>query len=210
MDVVGLLILTAIPTVTGICQAVHGQKEHKQREKDARRMQKFYIDVYCEAQSSRTREIHEKRLVLRDGRVWVGPHEALNPCKDGYVIEAFYIEYPDNERVPVPLGLVSQVQEDPPLLNWIYVDKDTMELKYGNKSASVEHHVGPWDWTEDEEGITFDETEAFTAVEDPVTRQWQLYYDMDDDGLSRFVPKGRRKFQISLERTLIPGAEGGK
>ncbi|ETI23911.1 hypothetical protein G647_05718 [Cladophialophora carrionii CBS 160.54] len=210
MDVVGLLILTAIPTVTGICQAVHGQKEHKQREKDARRMQKFYIDVYCEAQSSRTREIHEKRLVLRDGRVWIGPHEALNPCEDGYVIEAFYIEYPDNERVPVPLGLVSQVQEDPPLLNWIYVDKDTMELKYGNKSASIEHHVGPWDWTEDEEGITFDETEAFTAVEDPATRKWQLYYDMDDDGLSRFVPKGRRKFQVSLERTLIPGAEGGK
>ncbi|EXJ62227.1 hypothetical protein A1O7_02660 [Cladophialophora yegresii CBS 114405] len=210
MDVVGLLILTAIPTVTGVCQAVHGQREHKQREKDARRMQKFYIDVYCEAQSSRTREIHEKRLVLKDGRVWIGPHEALNPCEDGYVIEAFYIEYPDNERVPVPLGLVSQVQEDPPLLNWIYVDKDTMELKYGNKSASIEHHVGPWDWTEDEEGITFDETEAFTAVEDPATRKWQLYYDMDDDGLSRFVPKGRRKFQISLERTLIPGAEGGK
>jgi hypothetical protein len=231
MDVVGLLILTAIPTVTGVCQAVHGQREHKQREKDARRMQKFYIDVYCEAQSSRTHEIHERRLVLRDGLVWIGPHEAINPCEDGYVVEAFYIEYPDNEvsdprpepcavfhietdfttqRVPVPLGLVTQVQDDPPLLNWIYVDKDTMELKYGNKSASVEHHVGPWDWTEDEEGITFDETEAFTAVEDPATRKWQLYYDMDNDGLSRFVPKGRRKFQISLERSLIPGAEGGK
>ncbi|KIY02102.1 uncharacterized protein Z520_02240 [Fonsecaea multimorphosa CBS 102226] len=208
--VIGLLILTSIPTVTGVAQAIHGQKKHKEREKDARRMQKFYIDVYCEAQSSRTREIHDKRLVLRDDRVWIGPHEALNPCKEGYVAEAFYIEYPDNERVPVPIGLVSQVRDDPPLLNWIYVDKDTMEIKYGNKSASIEHHVGPWDWTEDEEGITFDETEAFVAVEDPSTRQWQLYYDMDNDGLSRFVPKGRRKFQISLERTLIPGAEGGK
>jgi hypothetical protein len=110
----------------------------------------------------------------------------------------------------VPLGMVSQVRVDPPLLNWIYVDKDTMELKYGNKTASVAHHIGPWDWTEDEEGITFDETEAFVAVEDPATHQWQLYYDMDDDGLSRFVPKGRRKFEISLERTMIPGAQGGK
>jgi len=114
------------------------------------------------------------------------------------------------QRVPVPIGLVSQVRDDPPLLNWIYIDKDTMEIKYGNKSASIEHHVGPWDWTEDEESITFDETEAFVAVEDPSTRQWQLYYDMDNDGLSRFVSKGRRKFQISLKRTLIPGAEGGK
>lgn len=108
--------------------------------------------------------------------------------------------------MPIPIGLVSQVRDDPPLLNWLYVDKDTMELKYGNKSASIEHHVGPWDWTEDEEGITFDETEDFTAVEDPQSHKWQIYYDMDNDGLSRFVPKGRRKIQVSLERTLIPGA----
>ena len=97
MDVIGLLILTAIPTVTGVAQAVHGQKEHMQRKKDARRMQKFYIDVYCEAQSSRICAVHDKRLVLRDQRVWIGPHEALNPCEEGYVAEAFYIEYPDNE-----------------------------------------------------------------------------------------------------------------
>jgi len=114
VSVVGLMILTSIPVVTGIGQAVHGQKEHKQREKDARRMQKFHIDVFCEAQSSRIREIHNKRLVLRDDLVWIGPHGALNPYKDGYVVEAFYIEYPDNEvsdpgslsafRLTVPLA----------------------------------------------------------------------------------------------------------
>jgi hypothetical protein len=78
-----------------------------------------------------------------------------------------------------------------------------MELKYGNKSASVAHHVGPWDWTENQDCITFDDTEFFTAVEDPKTRRWQLYYDMDGDGLQQYVPKGRQKLQISLERTLI-------
>lgn len=95
--VIGLLILTAIPTVTGVAQAISGQKTQKEREKDAKRMKKFHIDVHCEAQSSRTKEIHGKRLVLRDDRVWIGPAEALNPCKEGYVAEAFYIEYPDNE-----------------------------------------------------------------------------------------------------------------
>ena len=49
----------------------------------------------------------------------------------------------DNQRVPVPLGLVSQVAVDPPLLNWIYVDKDTMEVKYGNKTASVSSQRWP-------------------------------------------------------------------
>jgi hypothetical protein len=108
------------------------------------------------------------------------------------------------------MGLVSQVRADPPLLNWIYVDKNTMELRYGNKTASIEHHVGPWDWTEDEQGITFEGTDAFWAVEDPATRQWSLYYDMENDGLSRFVPKGRRKFQIGLRRTMMPGTQGGQ
>jgi hypothetical protein len=168
-------------------------------------MAKFHIDVRCEIPSGRTKEIHGHRLVLKEDKVWIGPQNGLNPCKDGYVAEAFYIEYPDPERVPVPMGLASQVQDNPPLLNWIYVDKETMELKYGNKSASKEHHVGPWDWTEDEQGVNIDGMETFTAVEEPVSKRWQVYVDKDDDGLSRFVPKGRRKMQVSLKRSLIPG-----
>lgn len=95
--VIGLLILTSIPTVTGVAQAISAQKTRDERQKDEKRMKKFHIDVYCEAVSSRTKEIHEKRLVLRDDRVWIGPREALNPCPEGYVAECFYIEYPDNE-----------------------------------------------------------------------------------------------------------------
>ena len=206
MEAIGLLLITAIPVVTGASLSISEQKKRDAHKADAKRMLKFHIDVYCEATSSRLREIHEHRLVLKDGKVFLGPIEALNPCEQGYVAEAFYIEYPDTERVPVPLGLVSQVADNPPLLNWLYVDKDTMELRYGNKSTSIVHHVGPWNWTEDEEGITFDETEAFTAVETE-RGQWQLYVDMDDDGLSKYVPKGKRKFGISLERTLVPGGE---
>ena len=81
-----------------------------------------------------------------------------------------------------------------------------MEFKYGNKSASIEHHVGPWDWTEDEQRITFDEVDEFTAVQEPKSDRWRLYYDMNDDGLVGFVPKGRRMVEVKLERTMIPGA----
>ncbi|KAK5198197.1 hypothetical protein LTR92_002442 [Exophiala xenobiotica] len=193
--VIGLLILTAIPTVTGVAQAISGQKTREERQKDENRMKKFHIDIHCEADNARTTGIHDKRLVLKDDRVWLGPHEAQNPCPEGYVAQCFYIEYPDNE-----------VRDDPPLLNWLYVDKDTMELKYGNKSASIEHHIGPWDWAEDEKIITFDKSKGFTAVQDPKTRRWQIYHDMDNDGLSRFVSKGRRMVQVSLQRTLLSGA----
>lgn len=95
--VIGLMILTSIPTVTGVGQAYSAQKTQEERKKDEVRMKKFHIDVFCDPNSSRARDIHEKRIVLKDDRVWIGPAEAVNPCPQGYVAEAFYIEYPDNE-----------------------------------------------------------------------------------------------------------------
>jgi hypothetical protein len=204
--VIGLFLITAIPTVTGLAQAISAQKEQKQREKDAERMLKFHIDVTCDARAPKVKEIDKHRLVLKDDRVWLGPVEAQKPCSAGYVVQAFYIEYPDNERDPIPLGLVSQVADNPPLMNWIYVDKHTMELRYGNKTASIAHHVGPWDWTEDKEGIIFDKEDAlFMAVLHPAKKKWQLYYDIDGDDLQHYVPQGRQKLQIMLRRILIPG-----
>ena len=112
--------------------------------------------------------------------------------------------------MPVPLGLVSQVAIDPPLLNWIYVDKDTMEVKYGNKTASVAHNVGPWDWTEDQKTVVFEEHAVFVAVELAATKRWQLYLDMDGDGLSKVNLKGRRTLPVSLRRNELAVANDEK
>jgi hypothetical protein len=79
-----------------------------------------------------------------------------------------------------------------------------MELRHGNKTASIAHNVGPWDWDENEENVTFDGEECFMAVEDPKTKRWQIYYDVDDDGLQKYIPKGRKRLQITLQRSLIP------
>lgn len=95
--VIGLLILTSIPTITGVGQAYSAQKTQEERAKDEARMKKFHIDILCDPNSPHARDIHEKRIVLKDDRVWVGPHEAVNPHPQGYVAEAFYIEYPDND-----------------------------------------------------------------------------------------------------------------
>jgi hypothetical protein len=200
--VIGLLILTAIPTVTGVAQGISQQRAQTQRKVDQRRLKRFNISIHCDASSSKAKEIHGGQLVLRDERTWI----AQPGQGDGYVASAFYIDYPDNERVPIPLGLVSQVSDNPPLLNWLYLDKETMELKYGNRTTSIEHHVGPWDWTEDEVGIVFEGEERFTAVETE-RGQWQVYFDCDDDMLKAYVPKERRKLQISLERSMVEEEE---
>jgi hypothetical protein len=95
--VVGLFIVLAIPTVTGVSQAFSAQKQAEERAKEAKRMRKFHIDVNCDTKSPRMKEVHGHRLVLKDGRVWIGPVDAVNPSSQGYVAEGFYIEYPDKE-----------------------------------------------------------------------------------------------------------------
>ena len=99
------------------------------------------------------------------------------------------------------MGLVSTIRQDPPELNWIYVDKDTLELKYGNKSQSIPHIVGTWDWTGDMKGLTLEGWEGFAALEES-SGIWALYYDRDDDGLE-VVRRGRRVVECILERRLL-------
>jgi hypothetical protein len=87
------------------------------------------------------------------------------------------------------------------MLNWIYMNKDTLELKYGNRTQSREHHVGPWDWTDDEAGLTIEGWEGFVAVEES-PGEWALYYDRKNNGLKGLVPD-KRVLQVSLERKMM-------
>jgi hypothetical protein len=101
--------------------------------------------------------------------------------------------------------LVTSISHDPPMLNWIYVDKTTFEVKHGNRSASREHHIGPWDWTEDEEGLTIEGVEGFVAVEEKAG-EWAVYYDKQDNRMKGLVTD-KKVMQISLERKLRPVEE---
>lgn len=136
------------------------------------------------------------------------PAPTLDPPLHAFA--GFYIQYPDEDRFPPERGLVSTISDDPPMLNWIYCDPLTYELKYGNRSASITGIVGEWDWTEDESALTLHGWEGFVVIdewdgadEDDSTEwgreglRWAVYYDIDDNGL-----KGRRKGRDMLEITL--------
>lgn len=124
---------------------------------------------------------------------------------------AFYITYPDDTRPPTR-GLVSTISEDPPMLNWIYVDRETLELRYGNRTESREHLVGPWDWTDDGdgegeegEGLVFEGWEGFVLAEEG-EGVWGVRFDRADDGLKGVVGvKGKRVLRVSLERKMVEG-----
>lgn len=68
--------------------------------------------------------------------------------------------------------------DNPPQLNWIYVDKDTYGLKYGFKLNAEPHPVGPWNCTQSRRGRpTFDAWEDFTVVEVRYNTM-RLYFDV--------------------------------
>lgn len=108
------------------------------------------------------------------------PDPAHRRFRDSHSFSGFYLDYVALN--PPPLGLVSTISQDPPELNWIYVDKNTLELKYGNKTQSLTNIVGPWDWNDDMGALTLEGWEGFVAVEES-TGVWALYFDNNDDHL---------------------------
>ncbi|KAK5130870.1 hypothetical protein LTR08_001591 [Meristemomyces frigidus] len=206
---------TGVSVTTGVAQGVSEQHKQNADAANTTRMLKFHIDIRVDpSQQARkgARELHNGIVTVHDDKLWV---EAKSPDTGWPVNEkhhpftGFYIAYPDDNR-PVTRGLVSTISVDPPMLNWIYADKDTLEMKYSNKSGSIEHHVGSFDWTseDNDSSVTFDEWEGFTAVEEK-PGQWALYFDMDDNGL-KMHHKGRNTMEVSLVRRVITGQEVNK
>ncbi len=85
------------------------------------------------------------------------------------------------------------------MLNWIYVDKDTYEVKYGVRADAQEHFTGPFDCTRQDRRMTLEGWEGFVAVEE-FPGIWALYFDRDDDGLVTKVPMGTRVLEVELTR----------
>ncbi|KAJ0425824.1 hypothetical protein BJY00DRAFT_160457 [Aspergillus carlsbadensis] len=204
--VIGLLAITAIPTVTGIALGCSEQRKQNKREDDEKRMSKFYTDVECFEKE----ELHGKRAVLRDNKIYIDDPSPANRKAEAHAGQAFYIDYPEPDHMKDlkrGLGLVTTIQDNPPMLNWIYADKETHELKYGNRTQSCEHIPGPWDWRDDEATITLERpSRGFYAVKEE-DGSWAIYFDRDRDEL-RWVMKAARRRKavvvpIQLKRSLV-------
>ena len=85
------------------------------------------------------------------------------------------------------------------MLNWIYVDSETNEVKYGTKTDSTGHLVGPWNHTPVDKRVTFEKWEGFCAVEEEHDI-WALYFDTLDDGLDGKVPMSKSVVEVELVR----------
>ena len=206
---------TGISVVTGVAQGVNEQKKQNADASNQTRMLKFHVDVWVDPKQRKGKgaDLNNCIVTLRNDKLWLEPKSPITRLPnnvDHHPFTGFYLAYPDDNR-SYTRGLVSTISVDPPMLNWIYVDKDTFEVKYASRSGSIQHHVGDFDWTSEDSDnscITFDEFEGFVAVEEQ-DNLWALYFDYDDDGLKGHK-KGRKTVEVSLVRRVISDQETNK
>lgn len=214
---IGLPVVSAtgVSVVTGVAQGVSEQKKVNADSSNQTRMMKFHIDVWVDAQwrNNKGSQLHGGIVTVRDGKLWVESKSPITKLPEDvahHPFTGFYIAYPDDNR-SYTRGLVTTISVDPPMLNWVYIDKDTYEAKHASRSGSIEHYVGDYDWTTEESEdscITFDDWEGFVAVEE-TPGEWALYFDKDDDGLKK-AKKGKKVVEVHLQRRVITGQEVNK
>ncbi len=153
----------------------------------------------------------------------------------GHKFTGWYFTYPSEEQ---HLGLVSTISDDPPALNWIFVDKDSYLVRHGGRQDTLGGHIiGPWNWTGDEQWLTLKGDDSqFVAVE-LEDGKWAVAWDgdgtiraeddddeteeseLDDDeqageaanrpGKRNWLPiRLHRRLQLGMESRYVKGSNG--
>ncbi|KAF2139212.1 uncharacterized protein K452DRAFT_352515 [Aplosporella prunicola CBS 121167] len=183
-----LLALTACPAMLGTQEAIHqGQAKNRREEHRARRCN---LIVTCVKVSHRASQLNGKFIALKNAKLYIS-----NGGEDEHFFHGYYLPYPDTKYE----GLVSTITSVAPILNWIYIDKDTYEVKYGVRDSAQPHLTGPFDCTRQDRRLTFEEWEGFVAVEEQ-PGQWALYFDRDDNGLRGKIQPGKKSLEVTLKR----------
>jgi hypothetical protein len=84
-------------------------------------------------------------------------------------------------------------------MNWIYVDRETYQVKYGTRVNAQPNITGPFDCTRQDRRVTLDQFEGFMAVREE-DGEWGLYFDKDDDGLVGKLGGNRIVLEVELFR----------
>lgn len=95
------------------------------------------------------------------------------------------------------------------MLNWIYIDKTTKEVKHGTGSASRENEHGSWGFAEETGEMQINgDSEGWVAVEEPEgSGVWALFHDgeeVSEEGEEGdLVLEGREFFKVEVVRVPI-------
>lgn len=148
------------------------------------------------------------KLTMLQLYVAVPTNEYPEGRPEDHPFAGYFLPYPDQDWGRQGEGMVSTISDDPPQLNWIYVDQDTCEVKYGDRLASEPHITGPWDVTKIDRRVMLTGWEGFLAVRYG-PGEWALYFDVDDNGLEGVVGDEMLRIEVELVRTEMRQARTG-
>ncbi|KAK4561678.1 hypothetical protein LTR86_004357 [Recurvomyces mirabilis] len=193
-------ILTAVaaaPAIVGTTEAIRqGQKENRREEQRGR---KNNLTVTLLRRSPYRVQFDGASIVLKDNKLWIDGRQNKSGNESCHPFTGYFLPWPHGNKeeewrrlgYASGEGLVTTINDEN-FLNWVYVDKDTYEVKYGIRVEVEDHKVGPWDCTKIEHRLTFEGWEAFMAVqEESGSDLWALYFDCNDDGLRRDGQPGK-------------------
>ncbi|KAH6689885.1 hypothetical protein F5X68DRAFT_189601 [Plectosphaerella plurivora] len=112
----------------------------------------------------------------------------------GHPFAGYYLPYPDAEHS----GLVSTICDEPPIMNWIYVDHETYEVKFGVRTNAQPNLTGPFDCTRQDRRLIFGGWEGFCVVQEG--HFWALYFDVDRDRLKAKLGAEKVVLEVELRR----------
>ncbi|CAH0004364.1 unnamed protein product [Clonostachys byssicola] len=191
--VIGLLMLAAIPTVAGVGNAISAQQRQQEAAKD---QVKFHLTALIKLGG----EYQEGAFcTLADNQMFIDLPDYPAP---GHRFHGWYFKYPSEEG---HMGLVSSISVDPPALNWIYIDKDTGQVRHGARKDTVDHVIGPWHWSDDEELLTLKEDyEPFVAKrEEGGQGRFCVYWDPEHKMEDCLRLRLRRRVQQGVNSRFV-------
>lgn len=209
-------ILTAVaacPAIIGTTEAVrHGEQ---QNARERHRGRKYNLTVNLLKHSTYAAQFNGAPIVLRNHKLYVDTRRdtAADPTAPEYFPATInYLPYPGKKEEWREAGFrngegMVTLINDERYLNWVFVDRDTFEVKYGEREPAEPHLVGPWDCTAIDRRLTFRGWEGFIAVqEDDGDDMWALYFDCKDDGLTgegQIGNKGKRMLEVEVSRKEV-------
>ncbi|KAF2757533.1 hypothetical protein EJ05DRAFT_393245 [Pseudovirgaria hyperparasitica] len=198
--VLGILTsIAACPAIIGTTEAI--RQGQRQSAKERHRGVKSGLVVQCSTRSAAGREINGCEVVLSDNKLYlsVPTDEFPDGQPDDHPFAGYFLPFPERSWGRLGEGFVSTISDDPPQLNWIYVDQDTFEVKYGLRADAEPHIVGPWDVTPVDKRVTLEGWEGFIAVKYG-PGEWALYFDKEDDDLKGILDPEMRRKEVELVR----------
>ncbi|KAH7026913.1 hypothetical protein B0J12DRAFT_771349 [Macrophomina phaseolina] len=201
--VLGLVSLAAtIPLTASAVLSLQDQSERRTDQQSARdpsawMRNKAHVKTRATERTPGDRKpiFEDSHVVLRNGLLYIqsptqSPQIPLHP------FTGYYLPYPGAGYE----GIVSTISENPPQLNWIYVDPSTYRVKHGLRVEAERGVTGPWGarMVDGKRHILWRGWEGFLAVETSEPGLWGLYFDCQDNGMKGMFEEDRRVVEVEL------------